>query len=67
MSDHDHTFETLPDGRRVCFECDVDEKMISAVLRHLAARGGRVKSAVKAEACRRNGKKGGRPKKEGAR
>ena len=38
-------------------------EQISAVLRHLAARGGRVKSAAKAEACRRNGRKGGRPKK----
>ncbi len=22
MPDHDHTYETLPDGRQVCFECD---------------------------------------------
>ena len=63
MPDHDHIFETLPDGRRVCFECDVDEKMISAVLRHLGQRGGRMKSAAKTAACRRNGKLGGRPPK----
>jgi hypothetical protein len=63
MPDHDHAFETLPDGRRVCFECDVDEATIARVLRHLGQRGGRARTAAKAEAARLNGRKGGRPKK----
>jgi hypothetical protein len=36
---------------------------ILAVLRHLAQRGGRARTAAKAEAARLNGRKGGRPKK----
>lgn len=63
---HDHAFEILPDGRRVCFECDVDEATIARVLRHLGQRGGRARSAAKAEAARLNGRKGGRPKKQRA-
>ncbi len=38
-------------------------EQIAAVLRHLGQRGGRVKSAAKTAACRRNGKLGGRPPK----
>lgn len=60
---HDHAIETLPDGRRVCFECDVDAATIARVLRHLGQRGGRARTAAKAEAARVNGRKGGRPKK----
>jgi hypothetical protein len=60
---HDHAIETLPDGRRVCFECDVDATTIARVLRHLGQRGGRARTAAKAEAARLNGRKGGRPKK----
>lgn len=60
---HDHAIETPPDGRRVCFECDVDEATIARVLRHLGQRGGRARTAAKAEAARLNGRKGGRPKK----
>lgn len=36
---------------------------ILAVLRHLGQRGGRARTAEKAEAARLNGRKGGRPKK----
>lgn len=36
---------------------------ILAVLRHLGQRGGRARTAAKAEAARMNGRKGGRPKK----
>ena len=63
MTTHDHSIETLPDGRRVCFECDVDAATIARVLRHLGQRGGRARTAAKAEAARLNGRKGGRPKK----
>jgi hypothetical protein len=42
---------------------DPTPEQIAAVLRHLGQRGGRVKSAAKTAACRRNGKKGGRPPK----
>jgi len=39
---------------------------ILAVLRHLGQRGGRARTAAKAEAARLNGRKGGRPKKQRA-
>jgi len=39
---------------------------ILTVLRHLGQRGGRARSAAKAEAARLNGRKGGRPKKQRA-
>lgn len=60
MTDHDHTYETLPDGRQVCFECDAPKNPAAVALGRL---GGRVKSPRKTEANRRNGKLGGRPKK----
>lgn len=37
---------------------------IRAVMAHLGQRGGRARSQAKAEAARRNGAKGGRPKKK---
>lgn len=37
---------------------------IRRVMALMGHRGGRVKSAAKAEAARRNGKRGGRPRKE---
>ena len=60
MPDHDHTYETLPDGRQVCFECDAPKNPAAVALGRL---GGRVKSDRKAAAARLNGKRGGRPKK----
>ena len=60
MPDHDHTYETLPAVRQVCFECDAPKNPAAVALGRL---GGRVKSARKTEANRRNGKLGGRPKK----
>jgi len=61
MPDHDPTYETLPAVRQVCFECDAPKNPAAVALGRL---GGRVKSARKTEANRRNGKLGGRPKKE---
>lgn len=63
MRTHEHCFETLPDGRRIRFECDIDEATIRSVMAHLGQRGGRARSQAKADAARRNGAKGGRPKK----
>jgi hypothetical protein len=60
MKPHDCTFETLPDGRQVCFECDAPKNPAAVALGRL---GGRVKSDRKAAAARANGKRGGRPKK----
>lgn len=60
MKPHDCTFETLPDGRQVCFECDAPKNPAAVALGRL---GGRVKSDRKAAAARLNGKRGGRPKK----
>lgn len=60
MTTHDHTFETLPDGRQVCFECDAEKNPAAVALGRL---GGRARSARKTEANRRNGKLGGRPPK----
>lgn len=37
---------------------------IRSVMAHLGQRGGRARSQAKAEAARRNGAKGGRPKKK---
>ena len=63
MKPHDCTFETLPDGRQVCFECDAPKNPAAVALGRL---GGRVKSDRKAEAARLNGKRGGRPRKQQA-
>jgi len=63
MKPHDCTFETLPDGRQVCFECDAPKNPAAVALGRL---GGRVKSDRKAAAARLNGKRGGRPKKQQA-
>ena len=60
MKPHDCTFETLPDGRQVCFECDAPKNPAAVALGRL---GGQVKSDRKAEAARLNGKRGGRPRK----
>ncbi len=60
MPDHDHIYETLPDGRQVCFECDAPKNPAAVALGRL---GGRVRSPRKTEANRRNGKLGGRPRK----
>jgi len=60
MKPHDCTFEALPDGRQVCFECDAPKNPAAVALGRL---GGRVKSDRKAAAARANGKRGGRPKK----
>ena len=61
MKPHEHTYETLPDGRQVCFECDAPKNPAAVALGTL---GGRVKSERKAAAARLNGKKGGRPRKQ---
>lgn len=60
MKPHDCPFETLSDGRQVCFECDAPKNPAAVALGRL---GGRVKSDRKAAAARLNGKRGGRPKK----
>lgn len=41
----------------------MNKKLIAEVMRHLGKRGGSVKSKAKAEASRKNGKLGGRPRK----
>jgi hypothetical protein len=61
MKPHDCTFETLPDGRQVCFECDASKNPAAVAL---GALGGRAKSARKTNAARLNGRKGGRPRKQ---
>jgi hypothetical protein len=60
MKPHDCTFETLPDGRQVCFECDAPKNLAAVALGRL---GGRIKSDRKTAAARLNGRKGGRPRK----
>jgi hypothetical protein len=50
---HSHAWETLPDGTVQCFECDALKSAVDM---------GRIKTAKKAAASRRNGKLGGRPK-----
>lgn len=42
------------------------DQQIRAVMRTLASRGGRVRSKAKSAAARRNGRKGGRPRKDKA-
>jgi hypothetical protein len=61
MKPHDCTFETLEDGRQVCFECDASKNPAAVALGRL---GGRIRSEAKAAAARRNGRRGGRPPKQ---
>lgn len=65
MTAHDHAWETLPDGRVVCFECEMSKNPAAVALGRLGGLvGGKVKSDAKSESARRNGKLGGRPKKK---
>jgi hypothetical protein len=57
---HECVFEIMPNGTEICFECDAPKNPAAVSLGRL---GGRIKTAAKAEAARRNGKLGGRPRK----